>query len=130
MSLCFFLHLYIEFIILWRTVVNVGITTCNHCFFFFSFPFFFFLIEYLFWNLNIWTSPKMFYLSNIEHTLRLPPHLLDLPLHDSIKGELEGLFLDKVSFNGDFYFSSETIYVLWILSSFYSGWKHLVIQTW
>ncbi|XP_057508138.1 uncharacterized protein LOC130791053 isoform X3 [Actinidia eriantha] len=41
----------------------------------------------------------MFYLSNIEHTLRLPPHLLDLPLHDSIKGELEGLFLDKVIAN-------------------------------
>lgn len=44
-------------------------------------------------------SPKMFYLSEIEHTLRLPPHLLDLPLHDAIKGELEGLFLDKVIAN-------------------------------
>lgn len=38
----------------------------------------------------------MFYLSEIEHTLRLPPHLLNLPLHDAIKGELESLFLDKV----------------------------------
>ena len=38
----------------------------------------------------------MFYLSLIEHTLRLPPHLLDLPLNEAIKGELESLFLDKV----------------------------------
>ncbi|XP_059301944.1 uncharacterized protein LOC132053863 [Lycium ferocissimum] len=38
----------------------------------------------------------MFYLSLIEHTLRLPPHLLSLPLNESIRGELEGLFVDKV----------------------------------
>lgn len=38
----------------------------------------------------------MFYLSKIEHTLRLPPHLLNLPLSEAIKGELESLFLDKV----------------------------------
>ncbi|XP_019175812.1 PREDICTED: DNA-directed RNA polymerase III subunit RPC8-like isoform X2 [Ipomoea nil] len=38
----------------------------------------------------------MFYLSEIEHTLRLPPHLLNLPLNEAIKGELEGLFVDKV----------------------------------
>lgn len=38
----------------------------------------------------------MFCLSKIEHTLRLPPHLLDRPLHVAIKGELENLFLDKV----------------------------------
>ncbi|KAI5663617.1 hypothetical protein M9H77_22940 [Catharanthus roseus] len=38
----------------------------------------------------------MFYLSEIEHTLRLPPHLLNLPLNEAIKGELEGLFLDKI----------------------------------
>ncbi|KAK9146497.1 hypothetical protein Sjap_006400 [Stephania japonica] len=38
----------------------------------------------------------MFFLSLIEHTLRLPPHLLDLPLDEAIKGELEHLFLDKV----------------------------------
>ena len=38
----------------------------------------------------------MFFLSLIEHTLRLPPHLLDLPLNEAIKGELESLFLDKV----------------------------------
>ncbi|KAK2970185.1 hypothetical protein RJ640_019653 [Escallonia rubra] len=38
----------------------------------------------------------MFYLSKIEHTLRLPPHLLNLPINQAIKGELEGLFLDKV----------------------------------
>ncbi|XP_059593769.1 uncharacterized protein LOC100261445 isoform X1 [Vitis vinifera] len=41
----------------------------------------------------------MFYLSLIEHTLRLPPHLLDLPLNEAIKGELESLFLDKVIAN-------------------------------
>ncbi|XP_031120683.1 DNA-directed RNA polymerase III subunit RPC8-like [Ipomoea triloba] len=38
----------------------------------------------------------MFYLSEIEHTLRLPPHLLNLALNEAIKGELEGLFVDKV----------------------------------
>ncbi|XVF21665.1 hypothetical protein REPUB_Repub12eG0109800 [Reevesia pubescens] len=38
----------------------------------------------------------MFYLSLIEHTLRLPPHLLHLPLDEAIKIELETLFLDKV----------------------------------
>ena len=38
----------------------------------------------------------MFFLSLIEHTLRLSPHLLDLPLSEAIKGELESLFLDKV----------------------------------
>lgn len=41
----------------------------------------------------------MFYLSEIEHTLRLPPHLLSLPLNESIRGELEGLFVDKVIAN-------------------------------
>lgn len=39
----------------------------------------------------------MFYLSEIEHTMRVPPHLLNLPLNDAIQGELERLFLDKVS---------------------------------
>ncbi|KAJ9682223.1 hypothetical protein PVL29_018213 [Vitis rotundifolia] len=38
----------------------------------------------------------MFFLSLIEHTLQLPPHLLDLPLSEAIKGELESLFLDKI----------------------------------
>lgn len=38
----------------------------------------------------------MFYLSLIEHTLRLPPHLLHLPVDEAIKSELETLFLDKV----------------------------------
>ncbi|KAK1352726.1 DNA-directed RNA polymerase III subunit RPC8 [Heracleum sosnowskyi] len=41
----------------------------------------------------------MFYLSEIEHTMRVPPHLLNLPLNDAIKGELERLFLDKVVAN-------------------------------
>ncbi|XP_057963732.1 uncharacterized protein LOC131154918 [Malania oleifera] len=38
----------------------------------------------------------MFFLSLIEHTFRLPPHLLSLPLEEAVKGELERLFLDKV----------------------------------
>ncbi|KAI9181997.1 hypothetical protein LWI28_020928 [Acer negundo] len=39
---------------------------------------------------------QMFYLSKIEHTLRLPPHLLSLPLDEAVKKELENIFLDKV----------------------------------
>ncbi|KAL8140100.1 hypothetical protein V2J09_006121 [Rumex salicifolius] len=38
----------------------------------------------------------MFYLSQIEHKLRLPPHLLHHPLDVAIKSELESLFLDKI----------------------------------
>ncbi|KAI3966720.1 hypothetical protein MKW92_035069, partial [Papaver armeniacum] len=38
----------------------------------------------------------MFFLSLIEHTLRLPPYLLSLPLPEAIQGELEKLFVDKV----------------------------------
>lgn len=38
----------------------------------------------------------MFYLSRIEHTLRVPPDILRRPLAEAIKGELEKLFLDKV----------------------------------
>ncbi|RZC82601.1 hypothetical protein C5167_045388 [Papaver somniferum] len=38
----------------------------------------------------------MFFLSLVEHTLRLPPHLLSLPLPEAIQGELEKLFVDKV----------------------------------
>ncbi|KAL1202071.1 hypothetical protein V5N11_015014 [Cardamine amara subsp. amara] len=38
----------------------------------------------------------MFYLSELEHTLRVPPHLLNLPLEDAIKLVLQDLFLDKV----------------------------------
>ncbi|CAI9107709.1 OLC1v1007141C1 [Oldenlandia corymbosa var. corymbosa] len=38
----------------------------------------------------------MFRLSEIEHTFRLPPHRLDRPLAEAIKGELESLFVDKV----------------------------------
>ncbi|KAK9950976.1 hypothetical protein M0R45_006439 [Rubus argutus] len=41
----------------------------------------------------------MFYLSRIEHSLRLPPHLLSLRLQDAVMGELEKLFLDKVIAN-------------------------------
>ncbi|KAF6162149.1 hypothetical protein GIB67_008278 [Kingdonia uniflora] len=45
-------------------------------------------------------SPKppfpMFVLSVIEHTLRLPPHLLGLPLDEAIKKEVDIQFLDKV----------------------------------
>ncbi|KAM7279175.1 hypothetical protein ACFE04_006309 [Oxalis oulophora] len=38
----------------------------------------------------------MFYLSLIEHTLRLPPSRFDLPLNQGIKKELEHIFIDKV----------------------------------
>ncbi|XP_073302736.1 uncharacterized protein [Primulina huaijiensis] len=38
----------------------------------------------------------MFLLSEVEHTLRLPPHLLSRPLNEAIKGELDSLFSDKV----------------------------------
>ncbi|XP_071724531.1 uncharacterized protein [Rutidosis leptorrhynchoides] len=38
----------------------------------------------------------MFYLSLIEHTLRLPPSRFGLPLQEGIKKELEHLFIDKV----------------------------------
>ncbi|XP_050367684.1 uncharacterized protein LOC126786025 isoform X2 [Argentina anserina] len=41
----------------------------------------------------------MFYLSRIEHTLRLPPSLLSYRLRDAVKGELEKIFLDKVISN-------------------------------
>ncbi|XP_020273866.1 DNA-directed RNA polymerase III subunit RPC8-like [Asparagus officinalis] len=41
----------------------------------------------------------MFYLSKIEHTIPLPPHLLSRPLVDAIKEQLEKLFLDKVIAN-------------------------------
>ncbi|XP_020250444.1 uncharacterized protein LOC109827813 isoform X2 [Asparagus officinalis] len=39
----------------------------------------------------------MFYLSKIEHTIPLPPHLLSRPLVGAIKEQLEKLFLDKVA---------------------------------
>lgn len=39
----------------------------------------------------------MFFLSQIEHTLRVPPDLHNSPIQEAIKGELEKLFLDKVS---------------------------------
>ncbi|GER46275.1 DNA-directed RNA polymerase III subunit RPC8 [Striga asiatica] len=38
----------------------------------------------------------MFFLSKLEHTLRLPPHLLNLSIDKAIRRELESLFLDKV----------------------------------
>ncbi|KAI3819387.1 hypothetical protein L1987_13218 [Smallanthus sonchifolius] len=44
-------------------------------------------------------SVNMFSLTKLEHTLRLQPHLLSLPLNEAIKGELEGLFVDKVIAN-------------------------------
>ncbi|RVW60342.1 Double-strand break repair protein MRE11 [Vitis vinifera] len=39
---------------------------------------------------------QMFFLSLIEHTLQLRPHLLDLPLNEAVKGEFESLFLNKI----------------------------------
>lgn len=41
----------------------------------------------------------MFYISKLDHTLPLPPHLLSLPLAAAIKEELENKFLDKVIAN-------------------------------
>ncbi|KAJ9697373.1 hypothetical protein PVL29_009269 [Vitis rotundifolia] len=41
----------------------------------------------------------MFFLSLMEHTLQLRPHLLDLPLNEAVKGEFESLFLDKIIVN-------------------------------
>ncbi|CAH2038727.1 unnamed protein product [Thlaspi arvense] len=38
----------------------------------------------------------MFSLTELEHTLRVPPHLLNLPLEDAIKSVLQNVFLDKV----------------------------------
>ncbi|XP_057539802.1 uncharacterized protein LOC130817865 isoform X2 [Amaranthus tricolor] len=38
----------------------------------------------------------MFFLSQLEHRLRLPPDLLNVLLEDAIKGQLESIFLDKV----------------------------------
>lgn len=38
----------------------------------------------------------MFRLSLIEHTLPVPPHLLNRPLVDALREEIERLFLDKV----------------------------------
>lgn len=39
---------------------------------------------------------RMFTLSQIEHDLPMPPHLMSRPILDAIKAELERLFLDKV----------------------------------
>ncbi|CAA7026387.1 unnamed protein product [Microthlaspi erraticum] len=41
----------------------------------------------------------MFYLSELKHTVRVPPHLLNLPLEDAIKSVLQNVFLDKVLAN-------------------------------
>uniref|UniRef100_A0A1J3D2F2 DNA-directed RNA polymerase subunit n=1 Tax=Noccaea caerulescens TaxID=107243 RepID=A0A1J3D2F2_NOCCA len=41
----------------------------------------------------------MFYLSELKHTVRVPPHLLNLPLEDALKSVLQNLFLDKVLAN-------------------------------
>ncbi|CAN1133509.1 DNA-directed RNA polymerase III subunit RPC8 [Linum perenne] len=38
----------------------------------------------------------MFFLSLAEHKFRLPPELLSLPLHESVKKVLDGVFVDKV----------------------------------
>ncbi|CAI0429652.1 unnamed protein product [Linum tenue] len=41
----------------------------------------------------------MFFLSLIEHKLRLPPADLSLPLHEGFKKFLDGIFLDRVILN-------------------------------
>ncbi|PON73277.1 RNA polymerase Rpb [Trema orientale] len=38
----------------------------------------------------------MFHLSQVEHTLRVPPDVLNLPLAEAIKRVLETIFVDKV----------------------------------
>jgi hypothetical protein len=38
----------------------------------------------------------MFFLSLLEHTIRIPPQMLDVPLLEAISGELQKLFVDKV----------------------------------
>ncbi|XP_074319591.1 uncharacterized protein LOC141656551 [Silene latifolia] len=38
----------------------------------------------------------MFFLSKLEHKLRVPPHKLDLPIEESITDELQSIFLDKI----------------------------------
>ncbi|XP_056160035.1 uncharacterized protein LOC115677520 isoform X3 [Syzygium oleosum] len=48
---------------------------------------------------TIYRRGIMFYLSLIEHTLRLPPHLLSLSQDKAVRHELENLFLDKVIAN-------------------------------
>ncbi|KAL4558449.1 hypothetical protein LXL04_036649 [Taraxacum kok-saghyz] len=42
------------------------------------------------------TSVNMFQLNKLEHTLRLKPDLLSLPINEAIQGELEDLFVDKI----------------------------------
>ncbi|KAJ9568177.1 hypothetical protein OSB04_004143, partial [Centaurea solstitialis] len=49
--------------------------------------------------LNTEIGVNMFNLTKLEHTLRLQPHLLSLPIDEAVKGELEALFLDKVIAN-------------------------------
>ncbi|KAF3441330.1 hypothetical protein FNV43_RR15244 [Rhamnella rubrinervis] len=41
----------------------------------------------------------MFYLTRIEHKLRVPPDLHDRPIEEAIKVELQKLFVDKVIAN-------------------------------
>lgn len=47
----------------------------------------------------------MFFLSLIEHTLRLPPHLLNRPLNEALKEQLDSIFLDKVSLSTSYFLS-------------------------
>lgn len=74
-----------------------------------------------FYTYDAVTGVSMFQLSILEHTLRLKPDLLSLPINEAVKGELEALFLDKVitdlglcisvydiqSINGGFIFANE-----------------------
>ncbi|GAB2284309.1 hypothetical protein Dimus_018771 [Dionaea muscipula] len=39
---------------------------------------------------------SMFFLTKMEHKLQLPPHLLDLPIGEAMKRQLDLIFLDKV----------------------------------
>lgn len=64
----------------------------------------------------------MFYLSEIDHILRLPPHLLNLSLNEAMKGVVEGLFLDKVHGPTIFPFNLSSI-CLNFYFYFFNNWK-------
>ena len=80
----------------------------------------------------------MFFLSLIELALRLPSHLLDLSLNETIKGELESQFLDKVwrlsivfAFSFcycDFRASGSNFCILCIMMTMHSSEKKNVIR--
>ncbi|KAJ8749562.1 hypothetical protein K2173_026211 [Erythroxylum novogranatense] len=59
----------------------------------------------------------MFYLSLIEHKLRLPPYLLSLPLEKTIEKEFDNIFLDKVFYR----FTSSLLFYEFLSSHKHKG---------